>query len=145
MFSYLLNKRMDYAMTLCLFASQIMGEIATRGTEVSLFTEKKEEFIDLSVCDDLSNEIEMLNCRIKAEAYLEGKQEKVESSLSTPVPFNPNGKYDVISIPVPMHSVTCKPLFFDLYADHVNYPSMEARIKTVEKKEEKKGWFSGWW
>lgn len=145
-----MNKKFDYAMTLCLFASQIVEEIAGSKHTVSLFEEKKDVFVDLSASEDLKNEIELLNCRIKAEAYLEGskKEEKkvgtIESNLSASVPFNPSGKYDVISIPVPMHSVTCKPLFFDLYADHVEYPSMEARIKE-EKKEEKKGWFSGWW
>ena len=151
MCSYLNNKKYDYAMTLCLFASQIVEELGESQKDLSLFDDKQEEFVDLSASADLSQEIELLNCRIKAEAYYEQtkkKESKVQtmaSDLNAPVPFNANGKYDVISIPVPMHSVTCKPLFFDLYADQVDYPSMESRIQTEVKKEEKKGWFSGWW
>ena len=141
-------------MTLCLFASQIVEELAGNSMDISLFSNKEEEFISLSTADNLHDEIELLNCRIKARAYLEenkNTQDKsafsIETNLDLPVPFNPNGKYNVITIPVPMHSATCKPLFFDLYADCVNYPNMESRIQTKkeEKKEEKKGWFSGWW
>ena len=141
MCSYLSNKKYDYAMTLCLFASQIVEELGAVDAALSLFEESKEEFVDLRSAEDLSQEIELLNCRIKAEAYLEGNKKSADERM----PFNSHGKYEVISIPVPMRSVTCKPLFFDLYADHVDYPSMESRIKTEEKKEEKKGWFSGWW
>ena len=141
-------------MTLCLFASQIVEELAGNSMDISLFASKEEEFISLSTADNLHDEIELLNCRIKARAYLEenkNQQDKtavsIERNMDLPVPFNPNGKYNVITIPVPMHSATCKPLFFDLYADCINYPNMESRIQTKkeEKKEEKKGWFSGWW
>ena len=151
MTSYLLNKKYDYAMTMSLFASQIVAELTSMETSPCLFVKKEEEFVDFGTVNDISQEIELLNCRIKAEAYLnqskkeEGKNTGIDTTLSTPIPYKSNGKYEVISIPVPMHIASCKPLFFDLYADCVNYPSMEARIKTEEKKEEKKGWFSGWW
>jgi hypothetical protein len=135
-----------------LFASQILEEIQDSNVHASLFVEKEDEIVEVGVQQDMKSMVEMLGCRIKAEAMLvkeepaEGtNNEYLNENLNMHVNYNSAGKYNVIRIPVPMHSVTCKPLFFDLYADHVDYPNMESRVKVEEKKTEKKGWFSGWW
>ena len=70
MTSYLLNKKYDYAMTMSLFASQIVAELTSMETSPCLFVKKEEEFVDFGTVNDISQEIELLNCRIKAEAYL---------------------------------------------------------------------------
>ena len=116
---------------------------------MSLFDEKEEEVVQLAIDLGMKKEVEMLSCRIKAEAVLAASSPKeggagrgsLNEHLDERVVPNAKGQYDVISIPVPMHVSTCKPLFFDLYADCVNYPKMDSRVKV----EEKKGWFSGWW
>ena len=98
---------------------------------------------------DMKNQVELLNCRIKVESVLASSSPHAASAmtgslnehLNESVPFDSKGQYNVISIPVPLHSSTCKPLFFDLFADCVSYPKMDSRVKV----EEKKGWFSGWW
>ena len=149
MCSYLQNQRFDYAATLCLFANQILEELEGADPAVSLFDEKEEEVVQLAIDLGMKKEVEMLSCRIKAEAVLAASSPKeggavrgsLNEHLDERVVPNAKGQYDVISIPVPMHVSTCKPLFFDLYADWVNYPKMDSRVKV----EEKKGWFSGWW
>lgn len=147
--SYLQNQRFDYAARLCLFANQILEELEGVDPAVSLFDEKEEEVVQLAIDLGMKKEVEMLSCRIKAEAVLAASSPKeggavrgsLNEHLDERVVPNAKGQYDVISIPVPMHVSTCKPLFFDLYADCVNYPKMDSRVKV----EEKKGWFSGWW
>lgn len=147
--SYLQNQRFDYAATLCLFANQILEELEGVDVSVSLFDDKEEEVVNMSIDLGMKKEVEMLNCRIKAEAVLASASQKegeavkgsLNEHLNENVVPNAKGQYDIIRIPVPMHSSTCKPLFFDLFADYVNYPKMDSRVKV----EEKKGWFSGWW
>ena len=68
-------------MTLCLFASQIVEELAGNVMDISLFATKEEEFISLSTEDNLQNEIELLNCRIKAKAYLEENKKQQEKTV----------------------------------------------------------------
>ena len=147
--SYLQNQRFDYAATLCLFANQILEELEGVDSAVTLFDEKEEEVVELAIDLGMKKEVEMLSCRIKAGAVLASSSQKANGGvrgslnehLDEGIVPNAKGQYDVIRIPVPMHSATCKPLFFDLFADCVNYPKMDSRVKV----EEKKGWFSGWW
>ena len=135
--SYLQNQRFDYAATLCLFADQILEELEGADPAVSLFDEKEEEVVQLAIDLGMKKEVEMLSCRIKAEAVLAASSPKeggavrgsLNEHLDEGVVPNAKGQYDVISIPVPMHVSTCKPLFFDLYADWVNYPKMDSRVK----------------
>lgn len=117
---------------------------------MSVFEAPEEACVELETGEALSLQVEKLGARIRAEAFLastapEGAQKggSVSEDLQSPVQFNPSGKYNIISVPVPLRSTTCKPLFFDLFAERLMYPSMEARAQ--EKEQPKKGWFSGWW
>ena len=106
----------------------------------------------LTLNSDLRMDVDVLSSRIKAEALLEQTEKTpvvnesryLSEDLTQTVAFNPRGKYNVTRVPVPMHCSTCKPLFFDLYADCVEYPDMTKRAE--EKKESSSGfsWFRRW-
>lgn len=146
--SYCDNCKFDYANTLCLFASQIMEELNLNETP-SIFDSAEEQFVPLTYASDLTKEVELLSCRIKAEALLANTvptptteaQTFISENLNTVVHQSKNGRYRVIPIPVPMKSTTCKPLFFDIFDDRLVYPNLDSRSKQPDKK----GWFSGWW
>ena len=118
--------KFDYASTFCLFAQQIVGELRGEGEKTpSIFEDEAEQFVSLRYAGNLREEVELLNCSVKAER----------------VEFDAHGRYRVTPIPVAMKTTTCKPLFFDMVNDRMTYPNLEARCRVAEKK----GWFSGWW
>ena len=108
--------------------------------------------MSLTLNSDLRTDVEVLSSRIKAEALLEQTENPsrvndshfVSEDLTRPVVFNPHGQYAITPIPVSMHGATCKPLFFDLYADSIEYPDMTKRAE--EKKASSSGfsWFRRW-
>ncbi|KAK4306411.1 hypothetical protein Pmani_021767 [Petrolisthes manimaculis] len=42
----------------------------------------------------------------------------------------------VATVPTPMKSVHCKPLFFDLALNHISFPSLEHKVETSKKKQQ---------
>ena len=149
--SYLTNHKYDYANTLCEFAQQILDTLGD-DMEASLFEEKAESFLSLTLAANLQEDVEVLSARIKAEAMLEKvavgdnstEIKYVQEDLNSKVVFNRAGKYNLTRIPVPMQAATCKPLFFDLFADNMDYPDMTERAQT-KKQESSGGWFRRWW
>ena len=148
--------KFDYASTFCLFAQQIVGELRGEGEKTpSIFEDEAEQFVSLRYAGNLREEVELLNCSVKAEALLaksaaEKGEKKTEKEAMTRylsedwkqrVEFDAHGRYRVTPIPVAMKTTTCKPLFFDMVNDRMTYPNLEARCRVAEKK----GWFSGWW
>lgn len=150
--SYLMNKKFDYANTLCIFAQQILEELEANKVQATLFDADEQPYVALTLNSDLQTDVDVLSSRIKAEALLEQTEKTsgvnenhyLSEDLTRPVVFNPHGKYAVTPIPVSMHCATCKPLFFDLYADCVEYPDMTKRAE--EKKANSNGfsWFRRW-
>ena len=149
--SYLVNHKYDYANTLCEFAQQILDTLGD-DLEASLFDEDAESFVSLLLTTNLQEDVEVLSARIKAEAALEKvavsgaatEVKYVQEDLNSKVVFNRAGKYNVVKVPVPMQAATCKPLFFDLFADNMDYPDMTERAQT-KKQESSGGWFRRWW
>ena len=149
--SYLANHKYNYANTLCEFAQQILDTLGD-DLEASLFDEDAESFVSLLLTTNLQEDVEVLSARIKAEATLEKvavsgavtEAKYVQEDLNNKVVFNHAGKYNIVKVPVPMHAATCKPLFFDLFADNMDYPDMTERAQT-KKQESSGGWFRRWW
>lgn len=150
--SYLTNQKYDYANTLCLFAQQILEELGGN-VEASLFDDDAESFIPLTLTTNLQEDVEVLSARIKAEALLAKTAVSatpvdakfVSEHLDRKVMFNSAGKYNVMKVPVPMHAATCKPLFFDLFADNMDYPDLTERAQTKKEEASSGSWFRRWW
>ena len=84
---------------------------------------------------------------LHAVFYLQPVAERLDEYL----PEDPkimSRKLSLIKSPPEMQPIPCKPLFYDLAANHVQFPDVSSKITTQEKKTGISGymrsWIGGW-
>ena len=112
--------------------------------------------------DELNSDIESRQFMAHANSILEGEASKtknddeIDDNECQLIPLTKrldryyedknlaNKKPNLAEFPPAFQPIPCKPAYFDLAQEHLDFPNLEAKINQGQEQGQKQGWLGGW-